>query len=124
MNGRIDKRKFPREKVHFPVRYHMLKDDGTVNKATISSNISSGGIRLRTAEFISKASRMIMEIEIPGLVRPLRAISRVAWIRQMMGSDEYELGGQFLEMNKDDKELIKQYLADISSDDSYYMAHI
>ncbi|MFC1644180.1 PilZ domain-containing protein [Candidatus Omnitrophota bacterium] len=111
MKEQIDKRKYPRVKTHIPVRYRKLRDGaGFQGASSISKNLSEGGIRFRTAEFISMACRMILELDIPMFNKPVKAISKVAWIRKSPSGDDYEVGNQFLEMSKKDKELISEYV--------------
>lgn len=111
MNQNTEKRKHPRMKTHIPIRYRKMRDGaGAQGESSISKNLSEGGVRFRTGEFISMACRLILELDIPMLTRPVKAISKVAWIRKNDTGDEYEVGNQFLEMSKKDKELISEYV--------------
>ena len=57
----VEKRKYPRVKTHIPVRYRKLRDGaGAAGYTSISKNMSQGGIRFRTPEFISMACRLIL----------------------------------------------------------------
>lgn len=111
MNEQVEKRKYERVKTHIPVRIRKLRDganaDGT---SSITKNLSEGGIRFRTAEFISMACRLLLELDIPMFTKPVKAISKVAWIKKAPSGDDYEIGNQFLEMSKEDKELISEYV--------------
>jgi c-di-GMP-binding flagellar brake protein YcgR len=111
VNQNTEKRKHPRMKTHIPIRYRKMRDGaGAQGESSISKNLSEGGVRFRTGEFISMACRLILELDIPMLTRPVKAISKVAWIRKNDTGDEYEVGNQFLEMSKKDKELISEYV--------------
>ncbi|MDD5488943.1 MAG: PilZ domain-containing protein [Candidatus Omnitrophica bacterium] len=106
-----EQRRCSRVKMNLPLRYHSLKDGaGVVGSASITRNVSSGGIRFRTAEFVSMACRLILELDIPMLAKPVKAISRVAWIKKNETGNDYEVGNQFLEMSKNDKELFLKYV--------------
>ena len=111
MEAREEQRKHPRAKTHIPVRFRKLRDgagiDGTVS---ISKNLSEGGIRFRTNGFVSRACRLILELDVPMFSKPIKAISKVAWIRKADNGTEYEIGNRFLEMTKEDKELISEYV--------------
>lgn len=111
MESRDELRKFPRAKTHIPVRFRKLRDgagvDGTIS---ISKNLSEGGIRFRTNGFVSRACRLILELDVPMFSKPIKAISKVAWIRKADNGTEYEIGNRFLEMTKEDKELISEYV--------------
>jgi Tfp pilus assembly protein PilZ len=77
---------------------------------SIARNLSGGGVCFQTSKFVSLASRLVVEISIPTSMKPIRAISKVAWIRRMPASDQYELGNQFLEITKEDKNNILNFV--------------
>jgi len=111
VSDNTEKRKHQRVKTHIPVRYRKLRDGAGVSGASsITKNLSQGGIRFRTAEFISMACRLILELDIPMFTKPVKAISKVAWIKKAASGDDYEVGNQFLEMSKKDKELVSEYV--------------
>ena len=111
MSEKNEKRKHARVKTHIPVRYRKMRDGaGVQGESSISRNLSQGGIRFRTGEFISMACRLILELDIPMFTKPVKAISKVAWIRKTPSGDDYEVGNQFLEMSKKDRELIAEYV--------------
>ena len=111
MKDRTERRKQPRIEAHVPVRYHKLRDGaGDKEASSITRNISKNGLRFRTTEFVSMACRLIVELDIPVFTKPIKAISKVAWIRKSPSGDDYEVGNQFLEMSKEDKALISEYI--------------
>ena len=126
MNQQNDeRRKYERVKTHVPVRYRKLRDGaGAPGESSITKNLSEGGIRFRTAEFISMACRMILELDIPMFTKPIKAISKVAWIRKAPSGDDYEVGNQFLEMSKKDKELISEYVESLSLYNAVSYTHL
>jgi hypothetical protein len=56
------------------------------------------------------ACRLILELDIPMVTKPVKAISKVAWIKRAEAGTDYEVGNQFLEISKKDKELISEYV--------------
>jgi len=111
----VEKRKYQRVKTHIPVRYRKLRDGaGSIGEGSLSRDISSGGIHFRTGEFISMACRLILELDIPMLAKPVKAISKVAWIRKTDSGDDYEVGNQFLEISKQDRDRISEYIESMS----------
>ena len=111
MNEATEKRKFTRVKTHIPVKYRKLREGaGSVGFGSLSRDLSQGGVQFRAEEFISMACRLIVEVDIPMLTRPVKAISKVAWIRKTDTGDDYEIGNQFLEISKKDRELISEYV--------------
>jgi hypothetical protein len=119
-----EKREHPRVKTHIPVRYRKLRDRaGAEGTISLSKNLSEGGVRFRTDGFVSRACRLILELDIPMFARPVKAISKVAWIKKSDSGKEYEIGNRFLEMTKEDRDLISEYIESLmvyqSDDDSF-----
>ena len=105
-----EKRKFSRVESHVPVRYRKLDEPWSVmKKGTITRNISKGGLSFMTGEFISKACRIVMELDISGS-KPVRAISRVTWIKKSAYGENFNVGNQFLEMSAPDKDVLFSYI--------------
>lgn len=113
-NNVIEKRRFPRIDSNLPVKYRNLRM-ATVPMGSLTKDISEGGIRFKTNEFISLACRLVIEINLPTFPRPIKAISKVAWIKKMSSGDQYELGNQFLEISKEDKTVITDYVNRLSN---------
>ena len=109
-----ERRRSQRIDSSLPVRYRNLKT-ATVPVGSLTKNISEGGVRFKTSEFVSLACRMVVEITLPTIQRPIKAISKVAWIRRMPSGDQYELGNQFLEIAKEDKAVITDYVNRLTS---------
>jgi c-di-GMP-binding flagellar brake protein YcgR len=110
-----DRRRFERVKTHIPVKYRKLRDGaGIIGVGSLSRDLSQGGVHFRAQEFISMACRLILELDIPMLTRPIKAISKVAWIKKTGAGNDYEIGNQFLEISKKDRELINEYVNSLS----------
>ena len=113
-NNNAEKRKHKRLRVRVPVRYRALKSGaGVEGAATLSRNISQGGIRFKAAEFISIATRLMLEMDLPVVSGSIRAISKIAWIRKTPAGDDFEVGSHFLEMSKKDKELVSEFVENV-----------
>lgn len=111
MENFAEKRKFPRVTTHVPVKYRKLSDLGEASGvSTITRNLSEGGVYFRAPEFVSRACRLILELDIPMFAKPVKAISKVAWIRRTTSGDDYEIGSQFLEMSRVDRKLVAEYV--------------
>jgi len=105
-----DKRKYPRFHMSIPVEYKMLKSSPENRKGSVVSDISAGGVKFICDEFLALTARMVLDIALPIPDRPISAVSKVAWIRKLPNGDRYEIGNQFLEMSKDDKERLANCL--------------
>lgn len=111
MDNNADNRKYQRVMTHIPVRFRKLRGGPEmIGESSVTKNLSEGGVRFRTGEFISMACRLILELDIPMFTKPVKAISKVAWIKKAEAGKDYEIGNQFLEITRRDKELISQYV--------------
>ena len=110
----IEKRRFERIESNLPLRYKNIRTS-TGPMGSLTKNISEGGISFKTNEFISLACRLVVEINLPTVQRPIKAISKVAWIRKLSSGEQYELGNQFLEISKEDRGLITDYVSRLKS---------
>ncbi|MDD5174733.1 MAG: PilZ domain-containing protein [Candidatus Omnitrophota bacterium] len=105
----VEKRRFQRVDSNLPLRYKNLKT-ATVPMGSITRDIGAGGVSFKTNEFISLACRLVVEITLPTVQRSIKAISKVAWIRKLSSGEQYELGNQFLEISKEDRIIITDYV--------------
>ena len=101
-----EKRQHPRVETHLPVRYRKLDEPWSPMKTgTITRNLSKGGLRFRAKEFISRSCRMVMELDVSA-PRPVKAISRVSWIKKCSHGEEFDVGSHFLEMTGADRKTL------------------
>ncbi|MHB8772496.1 MAG: PilZ domain-containing protein [Syntrophales bacterium] len=108
-----EKRQFPRVTAQIPVRYRELDGADTVSTGTLTTDVSTGGLRFRTNKFLSTACRLLLQVDIPTREKPIEVVSRVAWVREANGEGGpcYQVGSQFMEITKKDQELIAAYLS-------------
>ncbi len=106
-----EKRRFKRVGASLSVEYRDLKKATELPKGSLSRNISEGGVCFKSREFMSLACRLVVNINLPNSPKPIKAISKVAWIRRVPSSDQYELGNQFLEIAKEDKAQIVDFVS-------------
>ena len=105
-----DKRKHKRLDSSFPIQYRNLRKAGVMPAGSITRNLSEGGVCFNAKEFISLACRLVVEISLPNMTKPVKAISKIAWIRKLPDTNQYELGNQFLEITKEDKVNIMNFV--------------
>jgi len=113
-----DERRYKRVESVIPVQYRNLRKSGESSTGSLTRNISEGGICFKTSQFISLACRLVVELELPAAPKPVKAISKVAWIRKLPVGDQYEVGNQFLEMTKEDKKMILNFIHESLNIDS------
>ncbi|MFC1576985.1 PilZ domain-containing protein [Candidatus Omnitrophota bacterium] len=110
-----DKRRFPRMELKVTLGYKDLKKLGRPSINVVTTDLGEGGVRFQSDQFISLACRLIVEIKIPTAQKPIRAISKVAWIKKVPLSDQYDIGNQFLEISKEDKENVATFVEKLSA---------
>lgn len=109
-NAESDRRRYARVTSAVPLQYKKLKEltEGTIG--AITRDVSEGGTRFIANEFLPLATRLVVELFLPAQPRPVKAISKVAWIRKVSSGDQYEIGNQFLDVGRDDKDQLAEYV--------------
>ena len=107
----VDKRKYARVNSSLPLHYRNLKVAGDPTVESSSRNLSEGGVCFKSSRFISLACRLVLEITLPAQPKPIKAITKVAWIKRIPDSEQYELGNQFLEITREDKARVAEYIS-------------
>lgn len=105
-----ERRRAPRVRFNLPLQYKNLRKIGESPVGSLTKDIGEGGVSFKTSEFISLACRLVVEIKLPTSDKPIKAISKVAWIKKSASGNQYELGNQFLEINKEDKAHILDFI--------------
>ena len=108
-----ERRQSPRVETSIPVRYKVLRDGAeAAGTGSVTCDLSTGGLRFMANDFLSPACRLTVELDIPNLTQPIKAVSKVAWIQKANGEDDfqYHVGNQFMEITKKDQDLIVKYL--------------
>lgn len=105
-----DKRRFKRVGVKCAIEYRDLRKAAELPKGSLLRNISEGGACFNSSEFMSLACRLVVNIDLPNNIKPIKAISKVAWIRRLPLGDQYEVGNQFLEITKEDRAQITNFV--------------
>src|SRR3989338_9445230 len=105
-----ERRRYRRVNSTIPLQYKKLRQlsEGTIG--AITQDVSEGGIRFLANEFLPLASRLVVEVFLPAQPRPVKAISKVAWIRKAPSGDQYIIGNQFLDVGRDDKGQLSEYV--------------
>jgi hypothetical protein len=110
-----EKRKVPRLKMAIPVEYKMLRGSPEKKIGSLTSDLGAGGVRFITNEFLALTARLVLDIALPIPERSVSAVSKIAWIKKLPVGDKYEVGNQFLEMAKDDKDRLSNYLTRLAA---------
>lgn len=109
-NDTPERRRYDRVTATIPLQYKKLKEisEGTIG--AITHDVGEGGARFIANEFLPLATRLVVELFLPAQPRPIKAISKVAWIRKAPSGNQYEVGNQFLDVGRDDKGQLAEYV--------------
>ncbi|MFH1995492.1 MAG: PilZ domain-containing protein [Candidatus Omnitrophota bacterium] len=110
MNETQEKRRCLRVELKVDLGYKDLKKLSNSPITVMTTNLGEGGVRFQSDQFISLACRLIVEIKLSGSQKPIKAISKVAWIKKLPLSDRYDIGNQFLEISKEDRENVANFV--------------
>ena len=104
--GSEEKRRFPRLKLHTPIRFQVRGQPQFEN--TISSDISLGGLSFSGNSFIPPQTPVMIEVNV--LSKVLRAIGKISWAQPLAHSYRNRMGIEFLEMDRPEKDYLNEYL--------------
>ena len=102
-NAREDLRRHKRIDTNLPIQYKNIRKTGEIPIGSLTRNLSEGGVCFKSGEFISLACRLALEISLPTESKPVKAISKVVWIKKDPSTGQYELGSKFLDMAEEDR---------------------
>ncbi len=107
----LDKRRYKRVDCDIESSFNNL--DGTkphdIRETTIR-DISEGGIRFRSNEFIPIHNRLLFKLDVPKK-KSIRAIAKPAWIREVPSLSQYEIGASFQGLSEEDISIIRNLAA-------------
>ena len=109
-NESLDRRRFTRIDSTVPLQYKKLKESSEGTIGAITQDVSEGGAKFLANEFLPLATRLVVELFLPAQPKPIKAISKVAWIRKAPSGEQYEIGNQFLDVDKGDKNQLSEYV--------------
>lgn len=73
-------------------------------------NLSASGLCLSAASFLPRGVRIVLLLSLPRLLKPIRMIGRVAWMRQQRFSEGCDFGLQFIEIASEDRDKIAGFV--------------
>ncbi|UCD15590.1 MAG: PilZ domain-containing protein [Candidatus Omnitrophota bacterium] len=104
-----ERRSFPRVNVSFPVECNPLSQKSYFY--TVSKDLSIGGVKILTNEFLSKDDNVKVKINLIDKVVGVKA--KVIWCNKERISERYSAGLKFTEMNDLNKGALTQFLSKI-----------
>lgn len=108
-----EKRQYQRFEVKLPVRYQIMCTENFAN--TLTCDISAGGLRVLTEEFIAPETKLVLEINFVNSSHVINTSGKVIWSQSVPHTDRYESGISFLEMTQNDQEDVLECLNRLQS---------
>ena len=105
-----EKRRSPRIDARLPLQFKDVQRPIETYTGTLTGDISEGGVRFMSSEFLSIFTRLLLEVSVPSFSRPIKAISKVAWIQKVSGGNQYNVGVQFMDMTEEDKKHLASFI--------------
>lgn len=102
----VERRRQPRLNFTEPVQFRDLLKAQSLFYGSLSRDLSAGGLRVRGYTPMAKGNRLLLLLDLPGLRRVVRAITRVAWQSRLPADSGYETGLQFIEIAPEDRDSI------------------
>lgn len=108
-----ERRKYARLEATVEVKYTVIGKPGTIE--VFSKNISAGGLCITTSEEIVSDTPLQLEIWIPDLKDPIRALARVVWQRKFEAASEksdlyFDTGIEFTGISDFDRFNLNRYV--------------
>jgi len=88
-----EKRKFVR--VPFNEAIRVKREDGEQIVDTLAYDVSHGGIKLNTFEFIPVNSPVTVEVKLQNQSKLVSLSGKVVWIKELPASERFQIGIQF-----------------------------
>lgn len=95
-----ERRRFTRIKKQCPVSYCVLPQIKIKRK--MSLDLSQGGLRFISEDFIPLNSKLKIEIDLDNPPRLINAIAQLVWIKEIFANEYFNVGVRFLEISKED----------------------
>src|SRR6185436_2506966 len=107
-SAQLERRRFERAPITAQVEYELTNSSSGPSRVRRNiANISLGGLFITTQEPIKQGTRMVVRFELPNRHRVI-AVTRVRYARKGIG-----LGVEFLNLDEEDKEEIKELIASL-----------
>lgn len=117
----VQRRRHERVRAHLPVRISTIDPETDPwtgrpffrSSREWSSNVSRGGVFVRTSEPILPGQRVLVELALPG-GSAVEAVGRVAWAKRVLRADRDDadsgIGLQFIGASGEQIEALERYL--------------
>lgn len=103
----IEKRRFGRLATKREIQYRKI---GSPRSGSLSYDISGGGLRLLSLEFIPLATKLLVEIPLEYPMKTINALAHVVWVKKRSFAEQYDLGLEFVDISSEDQKDLVNYV--------------
>jgi len=103
-----ERRKYTRIPESLQIAYEILPAEAI--REYLTKDISQGGIRFLTHEFIPKDSRMRIRITFPRTLFSFEALVKCMWVIEMPYGEEFEVGVEFIDLPPEIADYLVSYI--------------
>ena len=111
MKDPSEKRRFQRVGIQLPLKFRETMVQPPVYRGAQVRDVSLGGVRFCTENFIPRDTSLIVEFHLPDNLRAIRAISKVSWLKSLPSGHRFEIGSEFVEMTASERDLLEARLS-------------
>ena len=106
----LEKRRFGRLSSRMAIQYRKVAGNPAAPTGSLSCDISGGGVRLSSYEFIPRATKLAVELPLEYPTKTINAPARVVWVQKKPYDDRYDLGLEFVDINSADRNDLVNYV--------------
>ncbi len=108
MTPGFDNRRFQRAPFKRPVK--SKTSHVAIYAGNLAQDISQGGMRINSNEFVAVGSHVILQIQLESQTRVLDFNAKVVWVKELPYSDGFQLGLEFAEEAVFEKLKVAQFV--------------
>ena len=103
-----EQRQFTRVPLYSPLRFQIKSSHHFA--ATLSRDISMGGMRVLSDDFLPLGTSLVLEVTMGDTPRIVNAVAEVVWAQRMPHAERYQLGLRFSELDESYHQEINEYV--------------
>jgi c-di-GMP-binding flagellar brake protein YcgR len=103
-----ERRRYTRVPESLQIAYEILPAESI--RQYLTKDISQGGIRFFTHEFIPKDTRLRIRISFPRTLFSFEALVKCMWVKEMPYGEEFEVGVEFIDLPPEIVEYLISYI--------------
>ncbi len=109
-NQPVEKRAYRRFRRELACRFKDLDADSpSPYGETVTTDISEGGVRFRSATYIPSSHRVAVSIEIPKHPK-IEAIVKPAWSHELESLEQFDMGSAFTVLSPADRAVLRDFI--------------